>query len=430
MHICFVSPRPSSSDGIFGVEPLRIPPLGLLILASLTPDTVKVDVFDEHLEELPDLSTYDLVGMTCSTAASTRAYEIADHCKNLGVRVALGGCHPSLLPEEALGHADFVFVGPAERTWPQFISEFAADSARRLYSDTKLGRLLNLPLPDFSKVARLAPRYGTMNVALSSLGCSHRCAFCTVYASSGIGFRPRPIEDVVRDLKPMSGQFVWFVDDNLYCNREYALRLFRAIEPLQLTWLNQASISIGHDLDTLVAAKRSGCISLLIGLESLSARSLRASRKTCNVPDEYRSCVDAIRGEGIGVEAAFIFGFDEEDEGVFETTLGFCYDADVELAHFSILTPFPGTSFYARCLREERLLKQEWRYFDGFHVVFKPALMSAERLLRGFREAYQEFYRPEAIARRRRRAVQPAWYFSAINRDYGVLGRSADSGGG
>ena len=90
------------------------PILGLTLLAALFPKTYEVKIINEVIEKVDFNADVDLVGITGLTCVIKRAYAIADRFRERGVKVILGGVHPSLLPEEAKEHADSVFIGEAE----------------------------------------------------------------------------------------------------------------------------------------------------------------------------------------------------------------------------------------------------------------------------------------------------------------------------
>lgn len=108
-------------------------PLAVPTVAALTPPDVAVRIVDENIEEIPFDANADLVGITVMTLQATRAYQIADEFRRRGKKVILGGVHASMLPEEALSHADSVFVGEAEGRWAQVIEDFRSGAPKAIY---------------------------------------------------------------------------------------------------------------------------------------------------------------------------------------------------------------------------------------------------------------------------------------------------------
>ena len=190
------------------------------------------------------------------------------------------------------------------------------------------------------------------------------CEFCAVTTAFGGKYRNRPQEEVLaelRGLRPFEGRFilkncVFFVDDNIISNRAYARELLPRLAEFKLKWFGQASMNIAKDPEILQLCQRSGCIGLFIGFETLSDESLRAMGKRTNHPQEYLEVVRRIHDHGIGIDASFVFGLDGDDEGVFDRTLEFVARARIEMAYYSILTPYPGTRLHERLTQEGRIL--------------------------------------------------------------------------
>jgi radical SAM superfamily enzyme YgiQ (UPF0313 family) len=193
---------------------------------------------------------------------------------------------------------------------------------------------------------------------------------------------------------------VFFVDDNIVSNRAYAKEFFSRIAGLNLNWFGQASVNIVRDPEILQLARQSGCRALFIGFETLSEESLAAVGKKFNQPRDYLEVVKKIHDHGIGIDGSFVFGFDDDTEAAFDRTLDFVMRAKMEIAYFSILTPYPGTRLHTRLRAENRLLTEDWDYYDANHVVFRPKLLSPEKLLEGYHYVMKEFYSVPSIFRR------------------------------
>jgi radical SAM superfamily enzyme YgiQ (UPF0313 family) len=170
--------------------------------------------------------------------------------------------------------------------------------------------------------------------------------------------------------------------------------------PLGLRWVGLATTRIAEDRELLALAARSGCRGLLIGFESLGQGTLQRMGKGFHAAARYADLVAALHDHGIGVQGCFVFGFDDDDEGVFERTAEFVDRAAVDLPRYAVMTPFPGTGAYRRLEAEGRLLHRDWSLYDVEHVVFRPRRMSVERLQEGLHEAWRRSYRLGSIARR------------------------------
>jgi len=205
---------------------------------------------------------------------------------------------------------------------------------------------------------------------------------------------------VIEEVERLKGDFVVFVDDNIAGNRHYARELFTRLQPLKKKWASQASMTLTRDPELMRLAAESGCVSLFIGIESLSPENLKEVNKSFNRAPQFEEALKALHDHDIMVLAGFIFGLDNDDEGVFERTLRFCERNRIELPSFFLLTPLPGTPVFERMESEGRLLHKDWSQYNGATVNFRPKLMTEETLQRGFNWVCKEAYSWNSIAKR------------------------------
>ena len=377
---------------------ILVPPLGLAMVAALTPPDVEVSLSDENVTAIDSHGEPDLVGITTLTITAQRSYEIADGFRARGIKVALGGIHASSLPDEASLHADAVVIGEAEETWPRLIDDFRADRLQRIYSQRRRSRLHDLPIPRRDLFARGA--YWVRNTVSATRGCPHSCSFCSVTSFFGRTYRCRPVEEVLEEIAAFDRREpFFFVDDNIVGSPRFARKLFRALIPYGVRWFGQASVTIGRDHELLRLAAASGCIGLLIGFESMSPANLVAVGKSINAVDEYEDIIRTIHSSGIGIHGFFIIGLDEDDEDAVEHTVRFAQRMQLESAGFSYLTPLPGTRFFDYLDKAGRIVTKDWsRYSD--EVVFEPKLMSREVLHKKHVSVSRKFYSLLSIWRR------------------------------
>jgi len=380
-------------------SPARMEPLALGILAALTPKEHTLRVIDERVEPVPLDEPTDLIGISACTFSARRAYAIAAHYRARGVPVVLGGFHPTLQPGEAGAHADAVVVGDAEETWPHVLRDAVDRRLRPLYVSPS--RPAAATTPDRSVFA--GKGYLPVRLVQYGRGCPRSCDFCSIRAFYGGGVRHRPVGEVVEELRACRTRRVFFVDDNLMSSRHALRALLEAVAPLRLRWSSQMDISIADDADLLDLARRSGCQSLTIGIESLSACNLRQMGKSWNGASRLVERLARIRDAGIMVYGSFVFGYDDDDPSVFERTLAFALEQRLFIANFSPLQPLPGTPLYGRLRREGRLVYERWWMEPGYRwheALLEPRGMSAQQLTDGCRVARNSFHSLAGIARR------------------------------
>ncbi|MFC1994612.1 B12-binding domain-containing radical SAM protein [Chloroflexota bacterium] len=386
------------------------PPLGLAIVAALTPPGVEISLTDENVTAVDFDKGADLVGITTTTLTAPRAYEIADTFRSRGVKVVLGGIHASVLPEEACQHADAVVCGEAEGVWPALIDDFRANRLKGIYYQNGRPTLDGMPPP--RRDLFLKERYVFPNTVSTTRGCPNSCSFCSVTSFFGRPHRCRPVEQVLEEIDTLrGGTTIFFVDDDVAGNHKYAKELFSALIPYRIKWIGQASVTVARDEKLLGLLAASGCLGLLIGFESVSPASLATVGKKVNVVEEYAQAVKKVHAHGISIHGFFIFGFDHDDEGIFQTTLSFAQKVGLESAGFATLTPLPGTSLYQSLDEAGRIITKDWsQYYD--EIVFAPRLMSPDALLKGRAWVSRKFFSLLSIWRRcgiRRRHMVWLW---------------------
>jgi len=385
----------------------RMPYLGLLKVAALTPPDWDVSIIDEKVEGVDFDQHADLVGITAMTPAVNRGYRIADEFRERGKTVVMGGMHISKLPDEALAHCDAVVVGEAEGLWHTLLDDFRSGGLKKIYKhENGYPSLDNLPLVNWDLYKD--KRYLPVHSIETTRGCPHNCEFCSVTNSFGGKFRNRPVDEVeqeIQNLKPFEGRFilkntVFFADDNIISSRRHAKELLARIIPYNLKWVGQASVNIAKDDEILDLCRKSGCMGILIGFESLSADSLSHMGKQFNKPQDYIDVIKKVHDYGIGINGSFVLGFDHDDEGIFDRTLEFIVKAKLDVCYFSILTPYPGTRLYSQMRDEGRLIDHDWSNYNTNYVVYEPKHMTPERLLNGFYDVLKGSFSYSSIFKR------------------------------
>ena len=389
-----------------------LPSLGLLYLAAVTPTGHDVFYFEAEADgaEPPELYTCGLVAISTFTAQIFEAYAIADRLRKAGVRVAMGGLHTSVLPEEASEHADYVVVGEGENAWPAVVDAAAAGAPSRVFraSDFAPVDIARLPVPRFDL---LGDRPYNRYTVQATRGCPWRCDFCASTVMLQVPYRRRPVDQVARDIESLQrlhpNAFVEFADDNTFVDKAWGKDLCRALAPLNVKWFTETDVSVADDPELLALMRQAGCRQVLVGLESPSSGALegveqRANRKARWV-SRYARAIAAIQSHGITVNACFILGLDGQTKDAFREILQFVREAEPFDVQVTLLTPFPGTPLYQRLLREGRILEDRaWHLCTLFDVNFRPSQMTPQDLREGIYELGAQLYSEEATRRRRK----------------------------
>jgi radical SAM superfamily enzyme YgiQ (UPF0313 family) len=384
----------------------RLTPLALATLAALTPPQMEVSFSDDQITPVPlgaGLKDVDLVAISVLSKTAHRAYQIADAYRQKGIKVVLGGIHPTTMPEESSAHADAVVIGEAEEIWPKLLEDFQANRLQPIYRQDRSIDLNCSPLPRREIFQPFRRRYTPLDVVQTTRGCPFHCDFCTVSPIFGARYRMREVDSVVAEIEALKRPGLLFADDNVIGNVPYFRRLFTALTPFKLRWIGEASLAGLEDEENLEILEKSGCKALFIGFESLSGE-LKGVGKVQNHPDRYGEIIRRLHDHGIIAYAAFMFGFDFDDPSVFERTVEFAIANKIILAQFAILTPYPGTPFYARLQAEGRLLREKWWLEPNQEILaphFRPKLMAPEQLREGWKWAWREFYSFSSIWKRK-----------------------------
>lgn len=388
-----------------------LPRLGLGILAGLTPPEDEVIYTDDvvHPFDLErDVKDVDLVGISVDSKTARRSYDIADAYRRRGVKVVMGGIHPTACPDEALQHADAVVLSEAEDLWPRVLSDFKAKSLQPVYKG---------PLPELGgrPLARRdifrSKKYIPFQVVQTMRGCPYPCEFCSVSTQNGVTMRFRPADEVIRELKTL-GKLILFADDNVMIHRAYSKELFTKMIPLQKHWIGQCSLAAVKRLENIQLMAESGCKALFIGFESIDEETVKFTGKRQNKPSQYKEVMDMLHAHGISTWGSFVFGFDTDDPEVFDRTAEFGVDMKLTMALYAILTPYPGTSLYTRLRNERRLTDERWwlrRDHDAGSPYFVPKRMSREQLREGWVRAWTKFYSWPNILKRWTVTRQSSW---------------------
>lgn len=379
-----------------------LPRLGLGILAALTPPDDEVVYTDDVIRPFDlerDVKDVDLVGISVDSKTARRSYDIAAAYRRRGVKVVLGGIHPTAMPDEAMEHADAVVVKEAEDAWPEVLRDFKRGELRRLYRP-ELPSLAGRP--HARRDLFRSRKYIPFQVVQTMRGCPYPCEFCSVSTANGTSMRFRPADDVLDELGRL-GKLILFADDNVMIHRAYSKDLFTRMIPLRKHWVGQCSLAAVKRLENIELMAASGCKALFIGFESVDEDTVRFTGKRQNRPSQYKETMEMLHEHGISTWGSFVFGFDTDDREVFDRTVELGIEMQLTMALFAILTPYPGTQLYRRLQAEGRLTDERWwlrRDHDAGSPYYVPTRMSREELREGWVRAWTRFYSPSSIWRR------------------------------
>lgn len=405
--LLLINPRCSGRAMITDIGKHMLPPLGLAVVAALTPDTWDIEILDENHVDF----TYqeaDMVGLTSYTVHVARAYEIASMYRKAGITTVMGGIHVSTLPEEAGAYVDAIVIGEAEGTWRQVIKDFEQNHLKHRYQAEHISPD-NIPIPRYDL---LHPNYTHASVQ-TSRGCPMDCEFCSVTTFNGHKFRQRPVEQVLVELERLPQKKIFFVDDNLLGNskasRERAIALFKGMisRNLNKRWVCQTSLSFGENEEVLKYAAESGCISVMIGVEAEDSEALAQINKSVNLRigvENYERIFQRINDYGIAVYGEFMFGMDSDTKAAMQRRAEYIAQSRADVTQVTCLTPLPGTRLMKRLSAENRLFHtnypEDWQYYDLSKMVFQPKTMEAHEFMQEYYKCLGHIYSIPTILRK------------------------------
>lgn len=376
--LLLVNPLNTSTKGLIIHKQVIYPPLGLGIIATLTPENWEVELIDENFDEF----TYhkaDLVAITSLTSSVKRAYEIAAIYREKGIHTVLGGIHASMVPDEAQQYVDTIVIGEVESVWKFLIDDFESGTIKKRYDGIHLS-MVNAIKPDRSLFHK---DYNFASIQ-TTRGCPMACDFCSVHTFNGNCYRLRPVEEVLDELEELEHNMVYFVDDNIIGygkkSEQRAIRLFKGIieRGIKIEWFCSASMNFADNDEVLELAAKSGCRMVLLGIESERIDQLQSMNKKLNMKmgiESYDTVFKRIHKYGIAVLGAFIYGLPTDTPETMAARTEYINNASIDAVQATILTPLPGTGLYNRMQAEGRIVNNnypdDWQHYHFGKVVFK-----------------------------------------------------------
>jgi len=390
---------------------MALPPLGVLTLAGMTPapwtlslhETQRVNdaAVEAIVRERPTL-----VAISALTASILEAYELARRLREQGVATLLGGLHVTACPDEAERHADAIVIGDGESVWHEVLCDVERNALQSRYRGAAPFDLSQAPLPRFDLARGERPRFTVQ----SSRGCPFACDFCA--ASRLLGpFRRKPAEQLRAELSAIREidrrPFIELADDNTFAAGGPHLDLLTALAESGARWFTEADWRLGENPAVLRRLAASGCVQVLVGLESLVHEHQGMGAKRTSIA-RMMDAVASIQDAGVAVIGCFIVGSDGEDRESLDRLARFLEQDPCADAQVTLQTPFPGTELRARLEREGRLLPdRDWSHCTLFDITYRPDRMAPDELQRAFIDLLRHGFSAAQSTRRNeiRRAV-------------------------
>lgn len=385
MRLTLIKPNIGRKGHSLYVDEARMEPLALGVLAALTPSTIEVKMYDDRMETIPFDEPTDLVAITVESFTARRAYEISQKYQKKKIPVLMGGMHVKLIPEEVSAHCDSIMIGDAEDQWQNMLEDFQSGHLRQVYHCNPV------TIPQKGVMTRrdifAGKKYLPITLLQFSRGCPYQCNYC----ASSIYFNRhhycREVDDVVKEILQQKRRLLFFVDDNIVANREKAKELFRALIPLKVRWISQASIDMLEDVELMELMMKSGCLGHVIGFESIKEASIAVMKKNVNreyVENRYEKAIQELRNWGLQTWAAFTVGHDADTIESIKETYQFALKHKFTFAAYNILMPYPGTKLYEQLQAEGRLLYEgKWWLHPAYrfnYAAFAPKKMTDQEL--------------------------------------------------
>tara|TARA_Y100000310_G_scaffold78020_1_gene74597 strand:+ start:7793 stop:9163 length:1371 start_codon:yes stop_codon:yes gene_type:complete len=376
-------------------------PLPPAVIAGLTPKSIEIKFFDDRIEKIDYEDPTDFVAISIETYTAKRCYQIASEYRKRGVPVVMGGFHATLVPDEVAEYADVVVVGEAEEVWHKVLEDFKNGSLKNFYQS--FGRAdLSKTMPDRSIFK--GKKYMNLGLVEAGRGCTFRCDFCAIQTFFESTHKRRPFENIIKEIKAIKKDMIFFVDDNLFSNPNEAKEFLKKLIPLKIRWVGQASINVAFDKEFLQLMKDSGCYGVLIGFETLDSQSLNSMNKGFNrMGGGFKQAIKNLYEYRIRLYPTFIFGYPHDSLDSFQKTVEFSKNQGFLIVAFNHLTPFPGTPLYRRLEEEGNLQYDKW-WLDPLYQYgdcpIKGGNLTSEQIKENCIKSRQSFYSLPSIIKR------------------------------
>ncbi|NQT76934.1 MAG: B12-binding domain-containing radical SAM protein [Bacteroidetes bacterium] len=405
--LLLINPLSTNRQGLILHSHVIYPPIGLGIVAALTPEDWDVEILDENFERFRYREA-DLVGITALTSSVARAYELADIYRKKGIPTVLGGIHASMMTEESIQFFDAVVKGEVESVWKQLIEDFEKGQLQKIYK----GKLLPFENAVYPARHLFHKKYQFASIQ-TTRGCPMMCDFCSVHTFNGNKYRERPVEEVLDELETITHKKIYFVDDNLIGygkkSERRAIALFKGMleRGIKKQWFCSASLNFADNEEVLELAAKSGCVMVLLGIESERIDQLEETNKILNIKigiDHYDEVFENIHKYGISILGAFIYGLESDTPETMASRTEYINNAAIDAVQATILTPLPGTGLFNRMTADKKIAfnnyPEDWQLYDFVDVVFNHQNMSREVFMSEVRKNWDALYNDKILKKK------------------------------
>ena len=383
----------------------ELPPLGLLTLAGMTPDNWSCSfhesarfaelLVDEIVDRQPTFAA-----ISALTASVMEAYRLSDALRTRGVATVIGGLHATVCADEASEHCDAVVAGEGELVWSRVLDDAQHSRLGGIYRADAAFDLAHSPLPRFDLLGdRTRPRF----LLQTERGCPFSCEFCG--ASRLLGpFREKPVRRIAEELEALrtidTSPWLELSDDNTFAHRQDVEQLLQLFADANVRYFTESDWQLGEREEILRGLAASGCVQVLVGIESLSFRYPGMGAKQAEL-SRIMDAVQAIQEAGVVVNGCFIVGAEGETDESLDRLIAFILESPLAEVQITLQTPFPGTALYERLARDGRLIvERDWSHYTLFDVTYRPDAMTVEHLENGFCRVLRAVFSPTAAERR------------------------------
>ncbi|WP_231603323.1 B12-binding domain-containing radical SAM protein [Neorhodopirellula pilleata] len=368
------------------------PPLGLMTVAALLPQTWEFELVDLNVGPL-EQSSWDRADLICTGGMLPQQpgiLELVRRANCEGKFVVVGGPDPTSQPQ-IYHEADAVVMGEGELTIPMWLDAWRAGNPRGVFESPLKPDVTQTPTPRFDLVR--FDDYLHVGVQ-SSRGCPYNCEFCDIIELFGRRPRVKKPEQFLAELQKLYdlGYRGWvdFTDDNFIGNRKLikpllvALKQWNEEHNYPFVFSTEASVNLADDIELLELMRDVQFRYVFLGIESPDEETLIHTQKRINTVHPIIERVRTIYDYGISVAAGLIIGFDTDKPGTDKPMIRFIQESGISLSMIGLLSALPNTQLTRRLTKERRLIDSNHRWIDDPNAKYElRSLESKDQTISG-----------------------------------------------